>query len=211
MFFFLCAFWLPQKTIHPASPVPLEDTLQCQLVITLLVLNEHQYTNSVDNMLYTLNWPSRKQQQKTARLTMFFKIITGQALVRNPEIQQLTKARRGHDRGYRQMTCHTELRRSESFPKTIRDRDNLPADTVYAPSVATFILRVSSLWGQTDSVTIKLDFFLFSPPPPHCEFINTPLLLFFLPLFPPTPIPPDFINTLAAFFFPDFSATPWKH
>ena len=55
------------------------------------MLNKLHYTDSVDNMLCTLNWLSLEQQQKTPCLAMFFKITTGQAIVRSLE-EDMTEA-----------------------------------------------------------------------------------------------------------------------
>jgi hypothetical protein len=109
-------------------------------------LHRYHNTSSVDEMLHHLQWPTLEDRRKKARLSMMFKITNSLASVTSPDlIPQRTKhARRGHERCYRQVTCRTDIRQHSFIPRTIKDWNNLPRQTVLAPSLDAFLSRVSS-------------------------------------------------------------------
>ena len=93
------------------------------------------------------------------------------------------------------------------LPRKNRGWNDLSAQTVHAPSVATFSSKESSSGKQIDSVTVKLDLFFFSshysPPPPGWFYQYAYHI-------PPSVPPPWFLSAFIQHFFPDFLETPWK-
>ncbi|XP_078597679.1 uncharacterized protein LOC144873858 [Branchiostoma floridae x Branchiostoma japonicum] len=111
------------------------------------VLNRFHNTSSVSSMLSTLGWQSLKQRRKTARLGTLFKIHHG--IVQCPVISSKlvpppTRQRRKHNCQFKQITTRTLCRDGSFLPRTIKDWNSLPAVTVEAATVDTFVSRASA-------------------------------------------------------------------
>ena len=112
------------------------------------VLNKYKKTESVTKMLEQLKWQTLEQRRKKSRLCMLYKINNGQVQI---EFERLKKARarsgrRGNSETFERVTCRTDYRNETFLPKTIRDWNALPEDTVKAKTVGNFAEKVSKLF-----------------------------------------------------------------
>ena len=104
-------------------------------------LGKYRYTDSVDAMLEELKWPSLQQRRQQSRLTMFYKLhnnhihIDAQNYITQASHQS---SRLKHQQAYLVPHSKTDQHRLSFFPRTVRDWNALPPDTVTAPSVQTF-------------------------------------------------------------------------
>ena len=112
-----------------------------------VVMQDYKQTSSVTEMLKALDWPSLELRRKASRLTTLFKIDTGKVNVSIKPQPAPTRSRRAHDRQFQRNTCKKDVRNYSFFPRTIRDWNALPQDTVSAPSADAFHQRVLRLGG----------------------------------------------------------------
>ena len=98
-------------------------------------------------MIKNLKWQTLEQRRKKARLSMLYKVHTGQVHVELTRLKKLRtrSGRRGHSELYERVECRTEYRNMTFLPKTIRDWNGLDQATVQAQTVDTFSSRVSKL------------------------------------------------------------------
>ena len=76
---------------------------------------------------------------------MLYKITTGQACVRCPDLKiQRASGRRisRHSLQYQRFSCRTDYR-SNTFPTTVKDWNELALDAVLSPILCTFKSKVS--------------------------------------------------------------------
>ncbi|KAI8514713.1 hypothetical protein Bbelb_073040 [Branchiostoma belcheri] len=98
-------------------------------------------------MLDELQWASLQGRRRTTRLAMMHKIQHDLACVRCDALKPVSgsrRSRRGHSQQLQHITCRTNYKHYSFFPRTIRDWNALPTDTVQSPSLAKFVSRVSS-------------------------------------------------------------------
>ncbi len=110
------------------------------------MLNRYRNTSSVGNMLETLGWPTLQKRRQTSRLTMLHKIHNG--LVHCPGLRAKLvplppRQRRGHDNQFTLITCRTQYRGSSFMPRTVKEWNQLPQETVSASTVDTFVSRAA--------------------------------------------------------------------
>ena len=85
-------------------------------------------------MLQELDGPSLEHRLRTARLGMLYKINSGLAAVKCPLLkQQPQRARRNHTSTFERTPCRADYRLISFFPRTVRDWNTLPPETVSAP------------------------------------------------------------------------------
>ncbi len=109
------------------------------------VLNRHRNTSSVSDMLHQLQWPSLEERRRIARLSMLYKIKHEEACVQCPALKALPPSgrRSQHSQPFKRIPCRTDYRNNTFFPRTIRDWNALPPETVQSPTLDTFLRRVS--------------------------------------------------------------------
>ena len=104
------------------------------------VLNRYHNISSADDMLNKLKWPTLQDRRKISCLSMIFKIIN--SLVEVPSHQQYlipSKRQSRHKSKSYQVSDKTKGYIQDSFyPRTIREWNSLPEDTVTAPSISSF-------------------------------------------------------------------------
>ena len=89
------------------------------------------------------NWPSVDGRRGAARWAMFYKITSGLAPVKGPELhRRATRPRRGHSKTYGQYTCRHRPRTVSFLPINGEGLNALPTETAQAPSIDIFKLRV---------------------------------------------------------------------
>ena len=107
------------------------------------VSNRHRKTSSVGEMLETLQWPSLKHRRKQSRLSTFYKFHTGSIVINSktaPKIKPPSKykTRHTHSCCYQTKTRKQDYRHESFFPRTIREWNRLPSETVLAESAEAF-------------------------------------------------------------------------
>ena len=135
-----CAVWDPaaQKDIRRLEAV--------QRRAARFALNRHQKTASVKQMLQELDWPSLEQRRRRSGLAMLYNTNSGLAAVKVPLLKKLPqRARRSHTSTSGRIPCRVDHRLNSFFPRTVRDWNTLPPQTVSAPSIGAFISRVAKL------------------------------------------------------------------
>ena len=110
------------------------------------VLNKYQKKASVDDMLSLLQWPTLQSRRNIARLTTLYKITEGSLKVKCNLLQhQPSRARRSHCRTFARIVCGTDYRSDSFFPRTVREWNLLPKDTVSAQSSDAFRQRLAAV------------------------------------------------------------------
>ncbi|KAL8624779.1 hypothetical protein ACOMHN_002472 [Nucella lapillus] len=105
------------------------------------VTNRYHRTASVTQMLERLGWPSLQQRRQAARLATLYKIHHNLARVDKTKLKQLPeRRRRGHDQQFQQIPTQgaNRFRHFSFLPRTIREWDQLPQDTVAVETVDAF-------------------------------------------------------------------------
>ena len=131
----------------PHTSKEIEKIEKVQRRAARFVTNNYKKRESVSDMIKTLKWQTLEQRRKKARLSMMYKIHTGQVQVEINRLKRLKSrsGRRGHSEQYDRVECRTEHRNQTFLPRTIRDWNCLDQDTVQARTTATFSLRVAKL------------------------------------------------------------------
>ena len=108
-------------------------------------------------MLEEFDWPSLEQRRRTAPLGMLYKVSSGLAAVKRPLLKkQPQTTRRAHTSTFERMPCRADYRLNSFFPRTVRDWNTLPPETVSAPSIGAFISRVAKLQYTTTWRTLPV-------------------------------------------------------
>ena len=103
------------------------------------VLNRHRNTSSVGDMLQQLKWSTLQHRRRTIRLTMLYKITTGQACVRCPDLKlQPAGGRRSHHSlQYQRFSCRTDYRSNTISPAQSETGTNSPQMCTVLPPPLT--------------------------------------------------------------------------
>ena len=103
------------------------------------VLNRYNNTSSVTNMLRDLKWQSLEQRRKAQRLINLYKIRNGQVILDDRETRFIPSYRRtSHEYRYDVPFSRANYHKFSYVPRTIRDWNALPANTVSAPTLNEF-------------------------------------------------------------------------
>jgi len=110
------------------------------------VLNRNHQTSSVESMITQLQWTSLKERRRQARLYMMYKIQNNLVAVdKDRYVSSVPRTSRRttnvHALYAQQSTKDYHLK--SFFPRTIRDWNNLPSDTVTALTLEEFKSRVA--------------------------------------------------------------------
>ena len=129
----------------PATNNQIHQLEMVQRRAARFTLNRYHNTSSVNNMLSELEWPTLQKRRENVRLTMMYKIHNNLAhLPAQDYIMQATQATRNSQlHSYQVPYSRTESHRQSFFPRTVRDWNALPRNTVTAPSVEAFSQRLT--------------------------------------------------------------------
>ena len=129
----------------PATNNQIHQLEMVQRRAARFTLNRYHNTSSVNNMLSELEWPTLQKRRENVRLTMMYKIHNNLAhLPAQDYIMQATQAtRNSQPHSYQVPYSRTESHRQSFFPRTVRDWNALPRNTVTAPSVEAFSQRLT--------------------------------------------------------------------
>ena len=105
------------------------------------VSNRYHNTSSVNDMLKQLQWPTLQERRQHARLTMLYKIVNTQ--VDTPGLlsnftPNSRPSRHNNSKSYHIPDTAKSYVKDSFIPRTIREWNNLPEDTVTAKSIDSF-------------------------------------------------------------------------
>ena len=108
------------------------------------VLSKNEYSTTpgtVTNLLNVLKWPPLQKRRKVARLTMMFKVVSGQSAVQIPSYITQKKrqgTRQFHPKKFIEVGARTNKYKHSFLAQTIRDWNSLPNHVIEEPSVEAF-------------------------------------------------------------------------
>ena len=107
------------------------------------VVNRYHNTSSVTAMIQALQWPSLQHRRKIARLAMLKKILDHEAAFSRDKIKLApNRSRRAHPHQLVKIQGKQLYRTNSFLPKTIREWNDLPEETMAADTLDTFKSRV---------------------------------------------------------------------
>ena len=110
------------------------------------VNNDYDYEHSVTGMMKQLGWPPLSDRRREIRLTLMYKIVHELVAISTNEIltQADSRTRSVHSKEltFKHIPASTLVYSNSFFPKTIREWNPLPDDTVQAKTVPTFKQRL---------------------------------------------------------------------
>ena len=109
-------------------------------------LNRYHNTSSVTDMIEQLGWESLQDRRKNARLTMMYKLRNNKTKVETTEklIPSCRQTRNNNTEAMQIPSCRTSIRKESFYPRTIRDWNTLPTETVQATSLDAFKARLKN-------------------------------------------------------------------
>ena len=127
----------------PYTKEQIQNIEKIQRRAARFVSNDHRQTSSVTEMLRALDWPTLEARREAARLTTLYKIDSGDVKIKSANLQPApSRSRRTHDKQFTRHQCHKDIRLNSFFPRTIKQWNSLPQQTVSAPSADAFHQRV---------------------------------------------------------------------
>ena len=97
------------------------------------VQGDYRSTSSVTTMLDKLAWTSLEGRRKNNRIKFLSKILSDKVTVnKHLLIPAKTRSRRTHSYQLELITCKRDYRKYSFFPRTVRDWNALPSDSIPA-------------------------------------------------------------------------------
>ena len=108
-----------------------------------VVSNDHHQSSSVTEMLKALDWPSLECRRQASRLTTLYKADKGTVMIKSAYLQPApTRSRRTHNKQFTRLQSNKDVRMHSFFPRSIKEWNALPQETVSAPSADAFHKRI---------------------------------------------------------------------
>jgi hypothetical protein len=115
------------------------------------VMNKYGRDSSPSEMISTLGWETLAQRRKVARVTMMYKISTGQAAI--PErtfLQPVTRrSRYHHSKAYHRPQGTKDCWVDSFFPNTIKDWNQLSEEIITSETTKQFKQAVTNHYNST--------------------------------------------------------------
>ena len=107
---------------------------------TFVTNNYNYHPGSMISILHSLHWLTLEARRTVNRLIVFRKIIYHQVATEIPQYYLVNnrKTRHSHSVNIMQPECNTKAYEFSFYPRTIRDRNKLPSDTVTDTDSGTF-------------------------------------------------------------------------
>ena len=103
------------------------------------VQGDYRQSSSVTTMLNNLRWPSLAERRKELRINYLSKILADKVAVKKDLlIPALERPRRTHNCQLKLITSSKNYRKNSFFPRTIRDWNALPADSIPKDTLSFF-------------------------------------------------------------------------
>ena len=112
------------------------------------VKSDYLWTSSVTAMLYDLNWPTLQRRREVSRLKTFYNAIYNTSALKNkiPHYFVITAyaTRHQHPLHFITPSVRTNFYKYSYFPKTVRDWNNLPIQTIESSSLQLFLANLTN-------------------------------------------------------------------
>ena len=102
------------------------------------VTGDFYRTNSVNNMLHQLQWPTLQERRAENKVIMMFQIVNNLVAIPTECLIPTAATVRGHNHRYLVPCARTDTYQRSFFPDTIRLWNNLPSSIVACNSINTF-------------------------------------------------------------------------
>ena len=91
-------------------------------------------------------WRTLADRRTDSRLSMMYKIVNDKVAIPKTDrlIPPLRLSRNMHSLSFQIPSCRTQIRQNSFFPRTIKDWNHLPLNTVMSDSVESFKAAVSA-------------------------------------------------------------------
>ena len=105
------------------------------------VKSDYRYNSSVTSMLADLQWPSLQHRRYVTRLKVFYNIVYSSSVLTVPNYFNNTTypTRHHHPFHFEIPFARTDHYKFSYYPKSIRDWNNLPTDTIESQSLQVFL------------------------------------------------------------------------
>ena len=108
---------------------------------------DYSYKSSVNSMLQKLDWPLLKTRRHNTRLHMLYKINNNLVAINKDSLlvpSTRINTRLNHDMSFQIPYAKKNVYKNSFFPRTLKDWNALPQDTVHAPSLNCFKTKLSN-------------------------------------------------------------------
>jgi len=105
---------------------------------------DYRYNSSVSSMLSDLQWPSLKHRRYITRLKLFYNIVHKASVLKIPDYFSYTTypTRHHHPLHFEIPFSRTDNYRLSFYPRSIRDWNNLPTNTIECQSLELFLNQI---------------------------------------------------------------------
>ena len=139
----------PQTVWDPYTENEISSIEKVQRRAARWALNRHHQISCVNSVMDFLEWLTRQQRRRKARLEMLFKIHHDLSSITSSYLPRPTSSRRSsrknNDYSYDIPSCRTRYNRQMSFfPRTRPDWNSLPQEIVAADTLDCFKCRLNS-------------------------------------------------------------------
>ena len=119
---------LGRKSISNSKTLTTHQNIVCYK----LTSNNIYHPRSMTSILHSMHWPTLETRRTVNRLIVFHKIIYHQVATEIPQhyLVNNRKTRHSHSVNIMQPQCNTKAYEFSFYPRTIRDWNKLPGDTL---------------------------------------------------------------------------------
>ena len=115
----------------PYHKTDIEKLERIQRRAARFVQGDFKQTSSVTAMINSLRWPSLEERRQELRINYLIKIITSKVAVKKDLLVPATsRPRRTHNCQLKLISSSKDYRKNSFFPRTIRDWNALPTDSI---------------------------------------------------------------------------------
>ena len=110
------------------------------------VQSDYHWNRSVTAMLCDLQWPTLSCRREVSRLKTFYNAIYNNSALKIPHYFMTTTyaTRHQHPLHFVTPSVRTIFYKYSFFPKTIRDWNNLPTETIESSSLQLFLTKLTN-------------------------------------------------------------------
>ena len=130
--------WCPHQKEH------IQELEMVQRRAARYVMSQYNRTDSVTNMLHTLQWETLEQRRAKSKLIMGYRIVNSLVCIPDNQLIPISDKTRGHSHRFRQIATRTNYHKHSFFPSFIPLWNSLPNSTVESRTVSAFRSRIKS-------------------------------------------------------------------
>ena len=111
------------------------------------VLNRYDRLDSVNDMLYCLNWKTLQSRRSIARLSMLYKMRNNLTYADKNMLQPVSyKSTRSSEHAYKLPTASCDYFKFSVYPRTLLAWNQLPRDITLSKSLVLFKEAISNFY-----------------------------------------------------------------